>query len=66
MDSIIEGFRKAFSLILTLDPELLGIIFLSLKVSGFALAIATAAGLPAGTLIGFKKFPGRGVVISTL
>ena len=66
MDSIIEGFRKALSLILNLDPELLGIIFLSLKVSGTALVIATAIGLPIGTLTGLKRFPGRGLVISLL
>jgi tungstate transport system permease protein len=66
MDSLIEGFRKALVLIAGLDPELLGIIFLSLKVSGLALVISTLAGLPTGTLIGFKKFPGRGFIISLL
>lgn len=66
MDSLIEGFRKALVLIAGLDHELLGIIFLSLKVSGLALMISTLAGLPAGTLIGFRKFPGRGFIISLL
>lgn len=66
MDSLLEGFRRALILIVSLDAELLGIIFLSLKVSGFALMISTLAGLPAGTLIGFKQFPGRGLVISLL
>jgi tungstate transport system permease protein len=66
MDSIIEGFKKAFMLILSLDHELLGIIFLSLKVSGMALIISTAAGLPAGTLIGIKNFSGRSIIIGIL
>lgn len=66
MDSIIEGFRRAFILILSLDHELLGIIFLSVKVSGMALIISTVAGLPVGTLIGIKKFPGRSIIISIL
>ena len=66
MDSIIEGFRRAGLLIVNLDVELLKIIFLSLKVSGAALIIATALGLPAGTVIGLKKFPGRGLIISLL
>ena len=66
MDSIIEGFREAFSLILSLDPELLSIIFLSLEVSGTALIIATVLGLPLGALTGLKRFPGRGFVISLL
>jgi tungstate transport system permease protein len=66
MDSIIEGFIKAFFLICSLDRELLNIIFLSIKVSGVALLIATTVGVPAGALIGLKKFPGRGFTISVL
>src|SRR3989304_5283744 len=66
MDSIIEGFSKAFFLILHFDPELLGIIFLSLEVSGTALILATIFGLPLGALTGLKKFPGRGFMLSIL
>jgi tungstate transport system permease protein len=66
MDFLLEGFRRALILIFNLDAELLGIIFLSLKVSGLALIISTLAGLPIGTLIGFKQFPGRGFIISVL
>jgi tungstate transport system permease protein len=66
MESIIEGFRKAFFLILNLDTELLKIIFLSLKVSGFALVISTVIGLSLGTLLSFKKIPLRGMIISLM
>jgi len=66
MGSIIEGFRKAFFLILNLDPELLKIIFLSLKVSGFALVISTVIGLSLSTLLSFKKIPLRGIIISLM
>jgi tungstate transport system permease protein len=66
MDSIIEGFLKAFSLIYNLNRELLGIIFLSLKVSGTALIISAIIGVPAGTVLGLKKFPGRGFIISLM
>ncbi len=66
MDSIIEGFIKAFSLIFNLDKELLGIIFLSLKVSGMALIISSTIGVPAGAIIGLKNFPGRGFIISLM
>jgi tungstate transport system permease protein len=66
MDSILEAFRKAFFLILHLDPELLSIILLSLKVSGTALIISTALGLPLGAVTGLKKFPGRGLLINIL
>jgi tungstate transport system permease protein len=66
MDSIIEGFRQSLSLILSLDPELLGIIFLSLEVSGTALILATILGLPLGALTGLKRFTGRGLIISLM
>jgi len=66
MDSIIESFSKALYLILNLDRELLGIIVLSLRVSGTALLAATLIGLPFSALLGFKKFPLRGFVISML
>jgi tungstate transport system permease protein len=66
MDSILEGFKKALFLIFNLDRELLNIILLSLKVSGTALIISTALGLPVGALTGFKKFPGRGIIMTIL
>lgn len=66
MAAILEGFLKAFSLILSLDRELLGIIFLSLKVSGLALVIASCLGLPLGALMGLRKFPLRGALISAM
>ncbi len=66
MDSIIEGFLKAFSLIYNLDRELLGIIILSLEVSGTALIISAIIGVPAGAVLGLKKFPGRGFIISLM
>jgi len=61
-----EGFLKAFSLIYNLDQELLGIILLSLKVSGTALIVSSMIGVPAGAVIGLKKFPGRGFIITLL
>jgi len=65
MNSLLQGFTQAIDLILHLDPVLFGIIFLSLKVSGLALLIATSFGLPAGALLGLKRFPGRDLAIST-
>ena len=66
MEFLAEGMIKAFSLILHLDAELLGIIWLSLKVSGVALVIATAMGLPFGALLGLKQMPVKGIVITLL
>jgi tungstate transport system permease protein len=66
MSSIVEGFTKALSLILDLDKELLGIMFLSIKVSGSALVVATLLGLPVAAFLGFKKFPMKGLFINIL
>jgi len=66
MDSFLQGFIKAFELIFHLDQTLFGIIVLSLKVSGSALVISTAIGLPAGALLGLKRFPGRDLAISSV
>jgi len=66
MYSITEAFKKAFTLIFNLNEELLGIIFLSLKVSGLALIIASVIGLSLATILGFKKFPMRNFIISLL
>ena len=61
-----ESFKTAFSLIIGLNAELLGIILLSLKVSGSALIIATLIGLPLASLLGFKRFRLKGLIISLL
>ncbi|NTW65291.1 MAG: ABC transporter permease [Nitrospirae bacterium] len=64
MESLLQGFNEALKLIFHLDQTLFGIIVLSLKVSGSALLISTAIGLPAGALLGLKPFPGRDLAIS--
>ena len=61
-----EGFQKALLLIMNLDAELLGIIFLSLKVSGLALIIATVTGLLFGAHISFREFPLKGVIVNLM
>ncbi len=66
MELLCEGFSKAFSLILHLDAELYGIIFLSLKISCIALCVAAFAGIPLGAALGLKRFPAKGAVISLL
>lgn len=66
MHTVFAGFKNAFYLILHLDKELLGIIFLTFKVSGLALIAATAVGLPIGASIGLRKFPLKTLLISLL
>lgn len=64
MDTLVEGFKKAFILIFNLNAELLGIIFLSLKVSGSALLVSAVMGIPLSAILGLKKFPAKGFIIS--
>jgi len=64
MELIWQGFLQAFRLIVQGDPELMGIMWLSLKVSGIATVSSLLLGIPLGTVIGLGRFPGRGLVLS--
>lgn len=64
MDLILEGIKKAFLLLITLDQEVLNITFLSLKVSGIATIISVFIGVSIGTVIALNEFPGKRIVVS--
>jgi tungstate transport system permease protein len=66
MDIIIEGIKQAFILLFTLDPEVLGITWLSLKVSGVATMISLLIGISVGTVVALTHFPGRRLVVSLI
>lgn len=66
MDLILEGIWKAITLIVTLDPEVLGITLLSLKVSGTATLISLFFGIFSGTVVALTRFPGRKIVVSLI
>ncbi|HPI92120.1 MAG TPA: ABC transporter permease [Deltaproteobacteria bacterium] len=66
MELIIEGIRKAIWLLITLDPEVLGITWLSLKVSGLATFISLFIGISLGTVVALVRFPGRRIVVSLI
>jgi len=51
---LIDGLIEAFSLIIALDPELIQIVFLSLRVSLTAIVVSTLLAVPLGTLLGLK------------
>jgi tungstate transport system permease protein len=48
------------------DPDLLAVVSLTLRVTGSALLIATALGVPVGALAGLTRFPGRRLVTLVL
>jgi tungstate transport system permease protein len=56
-------FGTAFGLIASGDPELIGIIRLSLGVTLTAVAIACLVGLPLGAGLALARFPGRAAVV---
>lgn len=63
MSYIGEGFREAFRLIFSLDPEVLRISLVSVKVSTVSTLIASIAGVPLGFLIASREFTGKRIVV---
>ena len=59
MNELFDGIRSALSLLAGGDSVLWQIIWLSLWVSGIALAISAVAGIPLGAWLGLRQFPGR-------
>ncbi len=66
MELIFEGIKKAFWLLVTIDPEVMGITLLSLKVSGIATLISLVIGISSGTAIALSGFPGKKIVVSLI
>ena len=66
MDLIYEGIKQAIILLITLDPEVMRITLLSLKVSGSATLISLLFGISIGTLVALAQFPGKRFVISLI
>ena len=66
MDILIDSFVSAILLVWALDPELLLIVQVSLKVSCIATVIAALAGVPLGFVIAFTDLPGKRVVLTLL
>jgi tungstate transport system permease protein len=63
MDLILEGIKRAFWLLVTFDPEVMSITFLSLKISGLATLISLFIGVSSGALIALWQFPGKKIIV---
>ena len=61
-----HAFASALRQIVALDPQLLEIIALSLKVTLTAVTIATLLGFAVGGVLAVYRFPGRGAVAALL
>lgn len=66
MNDLGESLATGVRLIMSLDPELIEIVTLSLYVSLSAVGIAALIGLPLGALVATTRFPGRGMVVVLL
>jgi tungstate transport system permease protein len=56
-------FLTALDLVTSLDPTLVGIVLLSLRVTLSAILLAALIGLPCGAALALSRFPGRNVVV---
>jgi tungstate transport system permease protein len=63
MNDFARSIATALELIGSLDPELLGIVGLSLRVSLSASVIALLVGAPFGAWLAIARFPGRRAII---
>jgi tungstate transport system permease protein len=63
MHDFVQAFVSALTLATHLDPELVGIVVLSLRVSLSASIIAMVIGAPIGSALAVIPFPGRQAVI---
>ena len=66
MELIVQGIVKAFELLISLDPEVMSITWLSLKISGTATFISLFFGVSIGTVVALTNFPGKRLVISII
>jgi tungstate transport system permease protein len=66
MELILDGIFKAFQLLFSLNPEVLGITLLSLQVSGAATFISVLIGLSCGMVVALNHFPGKRFLVSVV
>jgi len=66
MRTIWEGMQQALQLMVQLDPALMKIVLLSLRVSGTALLFSAILGIPLGIIMGLSRFLGRRLVMALL
>jgi tungstate transport system permease protein len=63
MELIWQGIREAIRLIVSGDPGVLQITWLSLQISGVATLLSLLLGIPAGIGLALTRFPGRRLLV---
>ncbi len=66
MELLTDSFISAILLIASLNPEVLSIVWVSLKVSGVSTLFASLIGVPLGFLIAYGSFKGKSFLIICL
>jgi len=66
VNSIAEAAARAFALILAADPDLIGIVVLSLEICLASVTMSCVVGLPLGAAIAVNEFPGKRLVVVVL
>jgi len=66
LEEIWNGLVRAVELIVTLNPEVMGITIRSLSISFVSVLIAAAINIPLGGLIEFRNFRGKGAVVNLI
>ena len=66
MGLLIDSFLSAILLVVSLDPEMVAIVGVSLKVSCASTVFAAAVGIPLGFAISFSEFSGKRLLITVL
>jgi tungstate transport system permease protein len=66
MELILEGILKAFQLLFTFNPDVLGITWLSLQVSGAATLISVLIGISTGMVVALNNFLGKRFLVSVV
>lgn len=66
MDQLLHGFIRALQLIVTFDPEVMEITGRTLAIALSSCIIATIICLPLGSLIHFKRFAGKRILVNVI
>lgn len=66
MSAIWQGLLKAVQLIVSFDPEVMGIAGLSLRISVTATLLAAVICLPLGSVIHFSRFAGKRILLNLI
>jgi tungstate transport system permease protein len=64
LDTVVEGLKKGFILLFTLDKEVVQITLFTLKITGTATLLSLVIAVPLSLLLAMREFPGRRFIVS--